>query len=121
MNQQALEPLKQRYFSLQRPSDDPARDGYLECFDFLACGWLGSEKIRGVEDATKAALEHLYQALDRTEGPYLEAIEEHDQQEREYWQKDRQRIYLKIGVLTDLLRRLAQAKQAQEEDRRSEP
>lgn len=114
---EALEELKQRYFDLARPSDDPAKDAYMECFDFLACGWLGSEKIKGVEDATVTALSYLYQALDRTEGPYLEAITEHNQEAREYWQQDRQRIYMKIGIFTDFQRRLAQAKsQTQEND-----
>jgi hypothetical protein len=116
MNYQTLEALKQRYFTLQRPDDDPARDAYMECFDFLACGWLGSEKIKGVEDATTTALSYLYKALDRTEVPYLEAIEEHDQEAREYWQEDRQRIYMKIGVFTDLQRRIAQAKGEDQEN-----
>lgn len=105
-----LHALKHRYFTLQRPNDDPARDAYMECLDFLACGWLGSEKVKGVEEATATALSYLYQALERTEGPYLEAIEERDQQAREYWQHNRQHIYLKIGVLTDFQRRLAQVK-----------
>jgi hypothetical protein len=116
MNYQTLEALKQRYFTLQRPGDDPARDAYMECFDFLACGWLGSEKTRGVEDTIRVALSYLYQALDRTEDAYLEAIEEHDQESREYWQEDRQRIYTKIGVFTDLQRRLAQAKSEYQEN-----
>lgn len=107
----ALAELKQRYFDLQRPSDDPARDAYMECFDFLACGWLGSEKIRGVEETIIVALNSLYQALDRTEPAYLKAIEEHDQEAREYWQQDRQRIYTKIGVFADLQRKLLQAKE----------
>jgi hypothetical protein len=103
--------LKDRYFCLQRPADDPARETYMECFDFLACGWLGSEHLRGVEEATTVALRYLFSALDRTEGPYLEAIEEGDQQAQAYWQQDRQRIFTRIGVFTDLQRRLAEVKE----------
>jgi hypothetical protein len=107
---EALEALKQRYFALRRAYGDPAKSAYMECFDFLACSWLGNEKINGVEGTIKIALNYLYQALDQTEEPYLKAIEERDEEEEEYWQEDRQRIYTKIGVFTDLQRRLSEAK-----------
>src|SRR5579875_38357 len=107
---ETLETLKQRYFTLQSPAEDPAREVYMVCFDFLCCGWLGSEQVKGVEEATATALRYLYNALDSTEGPYLEAIEERDQQERVYWQEYRQCLYMKIGIFIDLQRRLTQAK-----------